>query len=1189
MRDSDRRMAQRRILDLVRGVRWRWRAKVVLSGLTWVGAISGAVLFLSAVGLEQMRFSVEAVFWFRVLTWGTLTLTSLWFLVRPLLRSPSDEQVALYLEEHEPSLEHAVVSALEAGNSLSPALGQELVASALERAKKIQYGRRVEQSALYRFGGALTVVAVTAVMLTVAGPSHLKHGLSALLVPTKDAAAVNPYAVAVLPGDTTIARGTDQMVTAALSGFQAGEVSIFTRTGPDQTFQRLSMLSDDVGGFEALLLGVDDRTEYFVEATGIRSPTFTIDVADLPYVDQLDLTYYFPRYTGLQPRTREDGGDVAALPGTVVELQIKPTMITPGGKLLMDGEPVEDLTVGEDGSLTVRFTVSERGFYSIELARESGELVPASPEYTIDLLSDQEPSIQFMTPGRDVAASPIEEVYLEVRATDDYGIGDVRLVYSVNGGPEDTIGVFRNSGTPLPEVSTGHTLFLEEWELEPGDLVSYYAVVRDNRGNAKSIESDMFFLNVRPFDIAFRQGEQGGGGGGGGGGGEPETALSELQRQVISATFNLIRQRDSYPESEFSENVVSVSLAQGRLKEQVGTLLERMQNRGLTETDPGFIDVSAILPLAIEAMTLAQTDLESEELREALPDEQTALRYLQQAEETYERYVQEQQQGGGGGGGGSQAAAEDLADLFELELDKLKNQYETVRRGEQQQMDNQVDELMEELQELARRQEQEAERQRRRAQQGQSGGAAGAQSQRDLAEQTEEAARQLQRLARENNDAQMEETARQLQQAAESMRQAASQGGASGTSQANSALRRLEDARRDLREARSERARRDAEEAIERVAELQQQQRDVQRRVREMPTSGQERTETINQLRERKDQMTEAVQALERELDQSASGSRADNPEAARELQGAADQIRESKLKEKLQYSRGTIEQWDPQSAVTLELNIEADLQALRDQLERAANTSIQNEANPLEEALDAARELVRGMESMDRRLAETQQGQEGQQGEGQQGEGQQGEGQQGEGQQGEGQQGEGQQGEGQQGEGQQGQGGQGGEGEQGGQQQGGRGGGRDAMNPNAAQNFGGGATRGNPRPLTDEEIRQFRNEAGQRSDQARELQNQLSEAGYGAGELQAVLEAMNRLEREGTYSDPAQLRMLQQEILNMLKRLEFGLRRDVEGEADRGATLSGSDEVPDGYRKLVEEYYRALARGRSGGSGNGN
>jgi len=56
--------------------------------------------------------------------------------------------------------------------------------------------------------------------------------------------------------------------------------------------------------------------------------------------------------------------------------------------------------------------------------------------------------------------------------------------------------------------------------------------------------------------------------------------------------------------------------------------------------------------------------------------------------------------------------------------------------------------------------------------------------------------------------------------------------------------------------------------------------------------------------------------------------------------------------------------------------------------------------------------------------------------------------------------------------------------------------------------------------------------------------------------------------------------------MLNRLKRLEFRLRRDVAGEADCPAALNGSDEVSDGYRRLVEEYYRALAR--NGGRGNG-
>jgi amidophosphoribosyltransferase len=55
----------------------------------------------------------------------------------------------------------------------------------------------------------------------------------------------------------------------------------------------------------------------------------------------------------------------------------------------------------------------------------------------------------------------------------------------------------------------------------------------------------------------------------------------------------------------------------------------------------------------------------------------------------------------GSGGSGSQADAEDLADLFELELNKLKNQYETLQRGEQETRDQKVDEALQRLGGLA--------------------------------------------------------------------------------------------------------------------------------------------------------------------------------------------------------------------------------------------------------------------------------------------------------------------------------------------------------------------------------------------------------------------------------------------------------------------------------------------------------
>ena len=71
----------------------------------------------------------------------------------------------------------------------------------------------------------------------------------------------------------------------------------------------------------------------------------------------------------------------------------------------------------------------------------------------------------------------------------------------------------------------------------------------------------------------------------------------------------------------------------------------------------------------------------------------------------------------------------------------------------------------------------------------------------------------------------------------------------------------------------------------------------------------------------------------------------------------------------------------------------------------------------------------------------------------------------------------------------------------------------------------------------------------------------------------------MRALESAGAYDDPEELQRLQASVIDGLKTFEFGLRRRIEGTGRDRPLLSGSDEVPPGYRQLVEEYYRSLSR----------
>ena len=116
--------------------------------------------------------------------------------------------------------------------------------------------------------------------------------------------------------------------------------------------------------------------------------------------------------------------------------------------------------------------------------------------------------MSFTKPGRDTSASPIEEVFLEAKADDDYGVKTLDLVYSINGGAEKTVKLFDGT-TRMTNVSAGHTLYLEELDVKPGDSVSYYARVGDNdtvAGSQKAM-SDLYFVRVRPLTKDFKKAE----------------------------------------------------------------------------------------------------------------------------------------------------------------------------------------------------------------------------------------------------------------------------------------------------------------------------------------------------------------------------------------------------------------------------------------------------------------------------------------------------------------------------------------------------------------------------------------------------------------------------------------------------------------------------------------------------------
>jgi hypothetical protein len=1145
--------AHGQLLDIIRDVRRRWRLKLLVRGAAILAIAVVAALVVAAWGLQWMRFTPESILAARIAL-AVVVAVAVWFLVaRPLLRRVRDEQVALYLEEHEPSLETAILTAVETQQSdlaqRSPALVRKLVETAVARAASVEHGRRVEQAPLRRYSGAAAGVLVLAILAFLLGPAYMRHALSAILVISRSVEAAAPYRIEVTPGHATVPRGSDFAVSARLIGFQSDQASGMMRKSATAAFERLPLIRGASDAYTGTMFDVTAPVEYFVEAAGVRSPIFNLKVADMPYVQRMELTYEFPAYTGLEPRKIEDGGDIAVLRGTRIHVRAFPTMAAAGGQIVVDDKPVS-MQVQADGTLTGDFVAASDGFYRVDLdASTGGPHVNASPKYSIDVLADQPPAVSFVKPGRDTTASPIEEVFVEAKAEDDYGIKSLELVYSVNGGPEKSV-TLMDPSRRMPDGSAGHTMYLEELHVNPGDAIAYYARAYDNNtvGSPQRGLSDMYFVRVRPLERDFRKADSQAGGQQGGQQQNQVGALSQQEKQIIAATFNIQRDRASMKGDRLHENTVVVALMQKRLREQVNELLTNFATR-VGDRAEQFKKITDFLKQSVPEMEAAEGKLQATSPDGALPPEQRALQFLQKAEQEYELQVAMSQGGGGGGGGQQNQMADELADLFELEVDKMANQYETAQRATQEQSDQKIDELAEKLKELARRQEQEAERQRRMAASGQSSG--GGDSQRALAQQAEEAARQLEKLSREENRPELAQSARRLQQAADAMRRAAANGDSSAAAQASAATEQLREAQRQLEQSQGARTGRDLQDAMRRADALAREQQNIQNDVNNLANGGAATPDQVKQLGERKNDLANQVDDFERQLDRSAASMFRNEKDASRKLSEAAGLIRDRRIRDTIRYSDQVLQHGgDPKDVASFDRAVQSNLEDLKRKIGEAASAVGNSKGDAASQALERARQLAQGMESMGERMQQGRQGERGQQGQ--------------QGQQSQNATSQGQAGNGGRNQGAPTQGGRNGEGDNRG----------SVFNPNAGTMSGPRSGRFSP-----EEVRQFRGEARQRIADAEQLRRLLQQQKIDGKDVDQIIRGLKQLDNENAYQNPEALAKLQGSVTESIKRFEYTLRRRLDTNANQ-VFLSGTDEVPDQYRKLVEQYYRSLSKG---------
>ena len=687
--------------------------------------------------------------------------------------------------------------------------------------------------------------------------------------------------ISVTPGDTKIERGDSLVVLARFGGSLPPNVSLVMREdgATPKSIPLVKSLADPV--FGGSVTEVANDFTYHLEYRGQRTRDFKVTVFEHPRLVRADVDLQFPDYTKLAPKHIEDTRRVSAVEGTKLDFALQLNKPVKSAKLVARDKTKAEipLTVSPDKAVATlpAFVPQKSQSYDLQLVDDEGRANKVASPFFIDVQPNRPPELRLASPRGDVRPSALEEVTFDGTVFDDFGTPAYGLAYSI-GGAEPKFLELGKDGAAKEKRSFAHLLNLEELGAKPDDLISWYAWADDigPDGKVRRTSGDLYFAEVRPFDEIFRESQnmESGEQQGGGGQGNQARKLTELQKQIINATWKL--QRDGM-KPQYPEDAKVVREGQEQALAQAQEAAEEARS---PRQQAMWKSVTQEMEKAIEKLNDAAKS--PGPLAQALPAEQNAYQALLklQARETAVTRRNRQQGGGGGGQQGNQRQ------IDQLDLKQSENRYETQRQAKAPQNKERREQLavMNRLQELARRQQDLNERMKELQTALQE---AQTEQQREeikrRLKRLEEEQRQMladadevrQRMDRAENQSSMSEQRQQLDQTREDIQRAADAAADGSVAQAlaagTRAQRKLQEMRDEMRKQNSSQFAEDLREMRNEARELSRQQDELsqkldalangtsQQQQRKSLSDSDERKEMLDKLGEQRDRMNKLV------------------------------------------------------------------------------------------------------------------------------------------------------------------------------------------------------------------------------------------------------------------------------------------------------------------------------------------
>ncbi|MDG1890064.1 MAG: hypothetical protein P8L18_02040 [Verrucomicrobiota bacterium] len=956
--------------------------KCLRKRLAWTWSALGVVGFLIA-GAQQLWTWYHPHTASVYLACFTVVTLAIW--VRHRKTRPSLREIAISIEKNHPELQSALLTALdqkpdpESGNYHS--LQKRVIREALDNHLKEPWDKPLNNwvflARWMRLAGFVTVILA-------AYQIHQQPSRTAGALVT---GTINDGWV-IEPGHKDVEKG-DAVVITARFGKNAPEnveLVIMPSNGETKVVKMRKSMEDPL--FGASLLSVEADTAYQVRFDESQSATYKLSVFEFPSLSRADAHLEYPVYTSQPARIIKDTLRVNAVEGTKLEYTMLLNKPVVSAKLVDEDGTSIVLETTEAHPTTYRYSsvLKQSGRYTLQLEDSDGRTNKSPPQLYLKVAPNTPPDLRLKFPSGDQRFSALEEVLFEGEAWDDFGLQNHGFGYQLSG--QEPVDIQLGESIPAKQkAQLSHLLMLEHLEMKPGDLVSYYLWGEDigPDGNLRKAYSDIYFGSIRPFEEIFRQGQPNAGqnqqGQQGASGSSPGEELAELQKDIITASWNIRRSQSGSALSDQARNDLEIVLnSQESAVTQAGELSTQV-----TEPEMSTLMEQAIhaMNLSVDALDDAVSDGSIPALGKALTHEQEAYQLLLKAQPNESTVTQG---GGGGGGGGGRSQQQ----LNQLELSEENDRYETQSQaqGAQNEQQNQELQNLNRLKELARRQEDLNER----LQELQTAlDEAETESQKDEVERElkrlrDEQRRMLedmdelnQRLADsaspENSESmqQLDQIREQAQKAADSIEEQEISNALASGSRAQEGLESMRD---DFRERNSSQFAEAMQELRQRAGEMDTRQDGIQEKLEQALENSQQQSlgasdlarEAMQMSEQQQEDLKEIMEDIRRISDESEDAE----PLLSRQLSETYRQTDQEQLDEMLETTRQLSRLNMADKAAELEARIHPEIETLQERVNRAAESILGDGISSLRRARDLLEELS---EDLNREIAQANPG----------------------------------------------------------------------------------------------------------------------------------------------------------------------------------------------------------------------